>query len=441
MAVVTAVQYSSGWDEERGKMKAPLNRKVFVTGYAAATALGNSFAGTWQAAVAGKAGFRRVTKCETKSRSNVVGEIPDWNPSALPYVNAKEASIWNADYVFLTMEMCRQALEDGGLTMDGETGPRTACLIGSALNGVDSYRIAMDNYVNRGPFKVSPYLLPNVCANLPAGKAGMELKFTGPVFSPQGACASANHAIAMGARMIRDGDCDFALVGGVETCLVPEIIQGFSNMLATIKVGEKDRAYVDPKQASRPFSLDRKGFVLAEGAGVLLLAAEEKIQQYGLTAKAEIAGVGMTSDAKHFTRPNKETIVRAIHDSLGDAEISAEDIGSINAHGTSTSTGDTTEVECLREVFGANISNIPVSANKSQVGHSLGASAAIEAALSIEAMQQGLVLPTVNHIPDPDFADIDVVPDETRKHDYEHVLSNSFGFGGTNCCIVFRGCK
>ncbi|RUM40679.1 MAG: beta-ketoacyl-[acyl-carrier-protein] synthase family protein [Desulfocapsa sp.] len=422
-------------------MKAPLNRKVFVTGYAAATALGNSFAGTWQAAVAGKAGFRRVTKCETKSRSNVVGEIPDWNPSALPYVNAKEASIWNADYVFLTMEMCRQALEDGGLTMDGETGPRTACLIGSALNGVDSYRIAMDNYVNRGPFKVSPYLLPNVCANLPAGKAGMELKFTGPVFSPQGACASANHAIAMGARMIRDGDCDFALVGGVETCLVPEIIQGFSNMLATIKVGEKDRAYVDPKQASRPFSLDRKGFVLAEGAGVLLLAAEEKIQQYGLTAKAEIAGVGMTSDAKHFTRPNKETIVRAIHDSLGDAEISAEDIGSINAHGTSTSTGDTTEVECLREVFGANISNIPVSANKSQVGHSLGASAAIEAALSIEAMQQGLVLPTVNHIPDPDFADIDVVPDETRKHDYEHVLSNSFGFGGTNCCIVFRGCK
>jgi len=422
-------------------MKAPLNRKVFVSGYAAATALGNSFAKTWQAALQGKAGFSRVTKCETESRSNVVGEIPDWDPSQLFYVNRKEASIWNADYVFLTMEMCRQALADAGLSMDGETGPKTACLIGSALNGVDSYRIAMDNYVNRGPFKVSPYLLPNVCANLPAGKAGMELGFTGPIFSPQGACASANHAIAMGARMIRDGDCDFALVGGVETCLVPEIIQGFSNMMATIKVGEKDRAYGDPTQASRPFSHDRKGFVLAEGAGVLLLAAEEKIKQYGLTKKAEVAGIGMTSDAKHFTRPNQDTIVRAIHDSLTDADITAQDIGSINAHGTSTATGDATEVECLREVFAEHISTIPISANKSQVGHSLGASAAIEAALSIEAMSQGVVLPTVNHIPDPAFADIDVVPNTRRKHSYEHVLSNSFGFGGTNCCIVFRGCN
>ena len=420
-------------------MKAPLNRKVFVTGYAAATALGNSFAKTWEAATQGKAGFRRVTKCETESRSNVVGEIPDWDPSLLPYVTRKEASIWNADYIFLTMEMCRQALEHAGLVMDEETGPGTACLIGSALNGTDSYRIAMDNYVNRGPMKVSPYLLPNVCANLPAGKAGMLLNFTGPIFSPQGACASANHAIAIGAKMIRDGDCDFALVGGVETCLVPEIIQGFSNMLATIKVGEKDRAYSDPMQASRPFSLDRKGFVLAEGAGVLVLAAEEKIESCGLQKKAEIAGIGMTSDAKHFTRPNRETIVRAMHAAIADAEISPQDIGSINAHGTSTPTGDATEVECLREVFAENVSNIPVTANKSQVGHSLGASAAIEAALSIEAMNQKIVLPTVNHIPDPAFDDIDVVPNASRNHSYEHVLSNSFGFGGTNCCIVFRG--
>ncbi len=420
-------------------MRAPLNRKVFVTGYAAATALGNNFTKSWQAAVRGEAGFRRVTRCVTDSRSNVVGEIPDWDPSQFSYVTAKDVSIWNADYVFLTMEMCRQALQAAGLEMDEETGPQTACLIGSALNGTDAYRIAMDNYVNRGPFKVSPYLLPNVCANLPAGKAGMELGFTGPIFSPQGACASANHAIALGARMIRDGDCDFALVGGVETCLVPEIIQGFSNMLATIKVGEKDRAYTDPAQASRPFSLDRRGFVLAEGAGVLLLAAEEKADHFGLSKKAEIAGVGMTSDAKHFTRPNQETIVRAIQLALDDAEITSRDVGSINAHGTSTPTGDSTEVQCMREVFGKQLTGVPVTANKSQVGHSLGASAAIEAAFSIEAMNQSLLLPTVNHIPDPAFDDIDVVPDVCRKHSYEHVLSNSFGFGGTNCCIVFRG--
>lgn len=420
-------------------MKAPLNRRVFVVGYDCATALGNTFAKTWQGAVDGLAGFRRLTRCESPSRSNVVGEIPDWDPSRLAYVDRKEASLWNAAYVFLTMEVCRRALENGGLEIDGETGPRTGCLIGSALNGTDSYRIAMDNYVNRGPLKVSPYLLPNVCANLPGGKAGMLMGFTGPIFSPQGACASGNHAIAIGARMIRDGDCDFVLAGGVETCLVPEIIQGFSNMQATLKVGPKDRAAADPSQASRPFSLDRKGFVLAEGAGVLVLAAEDVVSSHGLRPKAEVAGIGWNSDALHFTRPNSETIIRAIHDAIADAEISTTDIGSINAHGTSTPTGDGTEVDCLRQVFGKQLATIPVSANKSQVGHSLGASAAIEAALAIEAMSRGIVLPTVNHIPDPQFADLDVVPKSARKHVHEFVLSNSFGFGGTNCCIVFRG--
>ncbi|MDJ0623536.1 MAG: beta-ketoacyl-[acyl-carrier-protein] synthase family protein [Desulfocapsaceae bacterium] len=420
-------------------MRAPKNRRVFVAGYGAATALGNTFTKSWQAALEGKAGFRKVTRCETTSRSNVVGEIPDWDPSALPYVDRKEASLWNADFVFLTMEVCREALDHAGLEIDEETGPRTGCLVGSALNGTDAYRIAMDNYVNRGPYKVSPYLLPNVCANLPAGKAGMLMGFTGPIFSPQGACASGNHAIGVGARMIRDGDCDFVLAGGVETCIVPEIIQGFANMLATIKVGPKDRAAEDPTQASRPFSLDRKGFVLAEGASVLVLVAEDVLQTHGLTPIAEIAGVGWNSDANHFTRPNGATIIRAIHEAIDDAELSPGDIGAINAHGTSTPTGDGTEVECLRAVFGKDVANIPISANKSQVGHSLGASAAIEAAFAIEAMRNGIVLPTVNHIPDPSFSDIDVVPDEPRNHAHEFVLSNSFGFGGTNCCIVFRG--
>ncbi|TKB28219.1 beta-ketoacyl-[acyl-carrier-protein] synthase family protein [Desulfopila sp. IMCC35006] len=420
-------------------MKAPQNRRVFVVGYDTATALGNTFAATWQGALGGLAGFRRLTRCETPSRANVVGEIPDWDPSLLSYVNRKEASLWNAAYVFLTMEVCRRALLHAGLEINEETGPRTGCLIGSALNGTDSYRIAMDNFVNKGPLKVSPYLLPNVCANLPAGKAGMLMGFTGPIFSPQGACASGNHAIAVGSRMIRDGDCDFILAGGVETCLVPEIIQGFANMQATLKVGPTDRAATDPTQASRPFSVDRRGFILAEGAGVLLLAAEDAVHSLGLSPKAEVAGIGWNSDANHFTRPNSTTIIRAMHDAISDAEISAADIGAVNAHGTSTPTGDGTEVACLRAVFGKEVSKIPVSANKSQVGHSLGASAAIEAALAIEAMRQGIVLPTVNHIADPAFSDIDVVPNTARNHAHEFVLSNSFGFGGTNCCIVFRG--
>ncbi|MDA8140904.1 MAG: beta-ketoacyl-[acyl-carrier-protein] synthase family protein [Desulfobacteraceae bacterium] len=420
-------------------MKAPLNRKVYVVGYDAATALGPTLAATWPRAMAGEAGFRCVTRCATTSRCNVVGEIPDWNPQALPFVDRKDAANWNAAYVFLTMALCKQALAHAGLSMDARTAGRTACLIGSALNGGDAMRVAVENYTQKGPTKVSPYLLPNLCANLPSGKAGMLLGFTGPVFSPQGACASGNHAIAIGSRMIRDGDCDFVLAGGVETCVIPEIIQGFSNMWATIKVEPGDRAYEDPTQASRPFSIDRKGFVLAEGGGVLVLAADEMVSALGLKPRAEVLGVGWTSDAHHFTLPHGDTIIRAIQEAIEDAGLASGDIGAINAHGTSTPKGDKVEVECLRKVFGTSLGKIPISANKSQIGHTLGAAAAIEAILAIEAMGQGIVLPTANHRPDPEFDDIDVVPQQARRHPHEFVLSNAFGFGGTNCCIVFRG--
>ena len=420
-------------------MRAPLNRRVFVVGYGAATALGKTFQQTWDQAAAGKAGFRRVTRCDTESRACIVGEIPDWDPLSLDFTDAKEAYNWNADYVILTMAVCKEALQHAGLEINAETGPRTACLVGSALNGTDAFRVAMDNYVNRGPFKVSPYLLPNLCANLPSGKSGMLLGFTGPIFSPQGACASGNHAIGIGARMIRDGDCDFALAGGVDTCLIPEIIQGFANMLATIHVGPNDRAFDDPSQASRPFSIDRKGIVLAEGGGALVLAAEDAISTYGLTPKAEVMGVGWTSDAKHFVQPNAATIVRAISEAVEDAGLGAGDIQYINAHATSTPRGDKIEIDCLREIFGDDLPRIPVSSNKSQIGHTLGASAAIEAALGIEGMHRGVMLPTINHLPDPELNDVDVVPDRARQQNYELFLSNAFGFGGTNCCIVFRG--
>jgi len=418
-------------------MKEPKNRRVFITGYGAATPLGKTFPETWARAVKGETGFRQLTRCETTSASNVVGEIPDWDPMSLDFMDRKEQYNWNADYVFLTMAVCKDALENAGLEINHETGPRTACLIGSALNGTDAFRVAMDNYTQKGPFKVSPYLLPNLCANLPAGKAGMLLGFTGPIFSPQGACASGNHAIALGARMIRDGDCDFALVGGVDTCLVPEIIQGFANMLATISIGPKDRAYEDPGQASRPFSIDRKGIVLSEGAGVLVLSADEMLSRYGMTPKAEVLGVGWTSDACHFTLPNPETIIMAINESINDAGLAPEDIQYVNAHGTSTIKGDLIEIECLKTIFGNKLEDIPVSSNKSQIGHTLGAAAAIEAALSIEAMQNGIILPTANHIPDPELAMVDVVPRDPRKKNYDFFLSNAFGFGGTNCCIVF----
>jgi 3-oxoacyl-[acyl-carrier-protein] synthase II len=239
--------------------------------------------------------------------------------------------------------------------------------------------------------------------------------------------------------MVRDGDCDFALAGGVESPLVPEIVQGFANMGATIKVGEADRAYGNPAAASRPFSVDRRGFVLSEGAGVLVLAADEAVRSDGLEPLAEVLGVGWSSDAHHFAAPHAPTAVRAIAGALDDAEVSPGDVGLINAHGTSTVKGDATEIQCLREVFGSSLEHIPIVANKSQLGHTQSACGAIEAALTIEGMRRGLMLPTINFRADPRLGPLDVVADGARSCGYDVALSTALGFGGTNCCLVFRG--
>ena len=438
------MQFLFGFAQNRIKnvfkiMKAPLSRKVFVIGYGAATPLGATFERTWQRAVKGEAGFRKVTRCQVESACDIVGEIPDWNPLDLDFTDAKEVYNWNAAFVLLTMAVCKEALGNAGIVINDKIAPRMACLIGSAINGSDAFRVAVHDLEKRGPLRVSPYLLPNLCANLPSGKAGMLLKFTGPIFSPQGACASGNHAIGIGARMIRDGDCDFVLAGGADAPILPEIIHGFANMNATIKVNPGDRAYDNHAQASRPFSYDRRGFVLSEGAGVVVLAAEEVIKAYGLKPKAEVLGIGWTSDAHHYTAPHAPTIVRAIKETIEDAGLIQEDIQYINAHGTSTPKGDSMEIKCLREIFGKKIEKIPISSNKSQLGHTLGATAAIEAALTIEGMHRGILLPTINHIPDPALADVDVVPNTARKQKYEIALSNAFGFGGTNGCVIFKG--
>ena len=207
--------------------------------------MGRTLETTWARAVRGEAGFRKITRCEVESPCFVVGEIPDWEPEQLDFVTKKDVYNWNAQFVHLTMAVCRDALPHAGLAIDDITGPRTACLIGSALNGVDSFKAATHHLLDGRPSRISPYLLPNLCGNLPGGKAGMLLGFTGLNVSPQGACASGNHGIGMGARMIRDGDLDFVLAGGVDTPIVPEIVHGFANMNATIKVREADRAFDD----------------------------------------------------------------------------------------------------------------------------------------------------------------------------------------------------
>ena len=405
------------------------------------TALGATAEITWRRAVANESGFRQLSRCSVGAPATfpmIVGEIPDRDRSNYAFDTPKERHNWNAAYVLETIAVCQDALAHAKLAMSPEIAPRTACLMGSAIGGSDSLREAFLRFQSIGANGVSPFLLPNICTNVPAGKAGAVLGFTGPIFSPQGACASGNHAIAIGARMVRDGDVDFALVGGVEMPLVSEIVLGFANMNASFKLRKTDRAFDHPGQASRPFSIDRRGFVLAEGAAAIVLAAEDVVAAHGLKPIAEVAGVGWTSDAHHFTRPYQPSIVCAIRDALADAEIDAGDIGSINAHGTSTPTGDAVEIQCLREILGDHLPRVPISANKSQVGHSLGAAAAVEAVLALMALEHQTVLPTLNLIPDPELANPDFV-DKSRPHPHEFVLSNSFGFGGTNCCVIFRG--
>lgn len=231
-----------------------------------------------------------------------------------------------------------------------------------------------------------------------------------------------------------------ALVGGVEFPLVPPIVAGFQNMNATYRVREGDRGTINPTQASRPFSHDARGFVLAEGAGILVLAAEEIVQAHGLRPRAEVWGCAMTSDAYHHTKPHLPTIVRCIRLALEDAELAPEDIQHINCHGTSTRLGDQAEIEVLREAFERALPKIPITSTKSMLGHSLGATAAVEAILSIEGMHRDLMLPTVNHLRNGDLLrdDVDVVANEARQQPHEVVLNNAFGFGGTNCCVVLR---
>jgi 3-oxoacyl-[acyl-carrier-protein] synthase II len=418
-------------------MRAPQNRRVFVIGRAARTPLGDTAEATWQRARANQSGLGMLSRCDV-GMPVIAGEIPGRQAGRYPFDTAKERHNWTAAYVLETMAICQDALAAAGLRMDREVGPRTACLIGSALNGADSLRTAVARLNSVGTNGISPYLLPNLCANVPAGKAGAALGFSGPIFSPQGACASGNHAIAIAARMLRDGDADFAVAGGVEMPLIPEVVLGFANMNASFKLRPTDRAAAEPGQASRPFSLDRRGFVLAEGAAAVVLAAEDAARAHGLRPRAEVAGVGWTSDAHHFTRPHGPTIIRAMLEALSDAAVDAEAIGSVNAHATSTPAGDAVEVACLREVFGPHLRRLPLTANKSQVGHALGAAAAIEAVLAILSLEEQAVLPTLNYLPDPELADLDI-PGQSRPHAHELVLSNSFGFGGTNCCLIFRG--
>lgn len=431
----------AGQNRKNGKseMRQPENNRVFVIGYEISTSLGHGLQKSWERAVAGESGIDWLTRFDSGSYpAKAVGEIPDFDPLAYDFLTERDVHFWNARFIPMTMALCRDVATKVRLEINDENAHRIGALIGSAINGCDSYEQNLAGLSSGGALRVSPFCLPNICANMPAGKASILLGFTGPVMAPATACATGNHCIAEAAKIIQRGDADVMFAGGIELPILPAILYGFGNMRALVGSESGDRSATDPRKASRPFSGDRKGFVLAEGAGILLLASEAYARDHGMPLLAEVAGQHMNSDAFHYTNPRVDTIAACVRRALDDAGVVPEAVDYINAHGTSTKAGDKAEIACLRQVFGSRLKDVPISSNKSQFGHSLGASAALEAAVTIQGMLEGILLPTLNLEIDPNFEDLDFVPEKSRKSPYKVAISNSFGFGGPNCCIVFK---
>jgi 3-oxoacyl-[acyl-carrier-protein] synthase II len=420
-------------------MRRPENHRVVIVATEVSTSLGHGLEKSWRRARAGESGVGWLTRFDAGSYpAKAVGEIPDYHPLAYGFLTERDVYFWNAKFVGLTMVLCHDVARKAGLVIDESNAHRVGALIGSAIGGSDSYEENLRGLSGGGPLKVSPFCLPNICVNMPAGKASILLGFTGPVMAPVTACATGNHCIAEAAKIIQRGDADAMFAGGVEMPLLPAILYGFGNMRALLMSEDGDRSLQDPRQASRPYSGDRRGFVLAEGAGIVLLARLDHALERGWPILAELIGQHMNSDAHHYTNPRIETITACVRGAIEDAGIAVDEVGYVNGHGTSTKIGDKTEIACLRRVFGDRLPRIPVSSNKSQVGHSLAASAGIEAAFTVQGLVDGVILPTINLRVDPDFDDLDFVPEKAREAEVEIAMSNSFGFGGPNCCLVFR---
>jgi 3-oxoacyl-[acyl-carrier-protein] synthase II len=420
-------------------MRKPENRRVVVVGCEVSTPLGHGLDTSWTRAVRCESGIGWLSRFDAADYAvKVAGEIPDFDPLSYDFITERERHFWHAEFIPLVMALSHDLVENAGIVIDDRNAHRIGALVGSAMNGNDAFQKNLNSLRIGGPLKVSPFCLPNICGNMPVGKTAMLLGLKGPTMSPATACATGNHCIAESAKIIQRGDADIMIAGGVDLPLLPVVYYGFGNMRALVVTREGDRAYRDPALASRPFSRDRKGFVLSEGAGLLLLSSLENAMEMELPILAEIAGVYMNSDAYHYTNPLESAIAACAEGALRDAELTPRDVDYINAHGTSTKIGDETEVACLRQVFGAHLESVPISSNKSQIGHALAASAAIEASFIIRGMQENILLPTLNYDPDPAFETLDFVPNRPRRQQVDVALSNSFGFGGTNCCIVLK---
>jgi 3-oxoacyl-[acyl-carrier-protein] synthase II len=341
--------------------------------------------------------------------------------------------------IHLALAAARQAWADAGLDRaDSGLDPhRAAVIVASALGGMDFLEAESARMASRKSLATSPYLVPGVIINMPAGQIAQHVGLYGPSFAPANACASGGHALALGGLLLRAGEADVALCGAGESTFTPPIVNGFATMKALLGRRADDRSQEDPSQGSRPFSVDRAGFVLSEGAGMVVLATETAAKRLGLRVRAELVGWSTNTDGHHVALPDPSKVARCLALALERTGLDPGAIDYYNAHGTSTTVNDRIETGAIREVFGDGAARLPISSIKGALGHALGAASAIEAAVSVRALQDQMIPPTINHRPDPEL-DLDYVPEGARSARLETVLSASFGFGGTNNALVFR---
>ena len=406
-------------------------RRVVVTGLGAVTPLGIGVGSTWEAILAGRSGVGRITKFDPSDfPTTIAAEVKGFVPE--DFIDRKEIKRMDP-FIHLAMASAHFAMTDAGLTIDEELAPRVGVYMGSGLGGLSTLERYHQAYLEEGVRKISPFFIPMLISNLAPGHIAIRYGAKGPNITTTTACAASSHAIGEALLAIRRGVCDAVIAGGSEATITPMGLGGFCAMKAlSTRNG-------DPAGASRPFDKDRDGFVMGEGAAMLILEELGFAKKRGANIYAELCGYGASGDAHHITAPapGGEGAVRCMRAALSDARVSPGEVDYINAHGTSTPYNDVFETMAIKTVFGDRAQDLMVSSTKSMTGHLLGAAGAAEGLFSILAIRDGVVPPTINYTtPDPE-CDLDYVPNEARSKEVRYALSNSFGFGGTNSCLLF----
>lgn len=409
-----------------------MKRRVVVTGLGLITPCGNDVPSTWQALMEGRSGADYIRKFDTEGFDvKIACEVKNFNPE--DYLDRKEVRRMGA-FSHFAIAAADEAMKDSGLKITEENADMVGTYISSGIGDFWAIEREHEKLLKLGPKKVSPFFIVSAIVNLAAGNVSIRYGAKGPNSATATACSAGAHAIGDSFRIIERGDADAMICGGTESAITPMSVAGFDSM------GALSRRNDEPTKASRPFDKERDGFVIGEGAGIMILEELEHAKARGAKIYAEIVGYGMTGDAYHVTKPDETAsgTIRVMQRAIRDAGITPDKIGYINAHGTSTPYNDKFETLAIKKVFGEHAYKLAVSSTKSMIGHTLGAAGSIEAIITVLALKHQMLPPTINYEHPDEDCDLDYVPNKARPAQIEYALSNSFGFGGTNACLVFK---